>query len=111
MIVKLIRDLWAKVEKPGTEITYFSPGGIVHRLALVNKLHEEAAEIAAAPWDVSEYADLFNVALKLAELNGISENRIWAALRDKQLKKGGFHECAVYHADREGHLQTKAKYP
>lgn len=112
MIAKLIRDLWAKqIGGGGGEcgVIYVMPGGPEHRMALASKLFEEAGEVAGAPWDVKEYADLLEVALTLANLNNISETQIFEAMQAKRAKKGGFTEGAIYYADKEHHEWGRAK--
>lgn len=110
MKAKLIRDKWARIPKPGTNVVYVTPDGPEHRMALAAKLHEEAAEVGDAPWDVSEYADLLEVAVKLANLNGITLGDILQEQRRKRDERGGFDEGAIYYADKAGHAAAKRDF-
>jgi predicted house-cleaning noncanonical NTP pyrophosphatase (MazG superfamily) len=65
------------------------------QLALCLKLHEEAGEIADCPSDPSEYADMLEVMLELARLNGVNWSHIEKALVQKRKVLGGFRKGHV----------------
>lgn len=55
------------------------------------KLREEIEEIKGANYkDIMEYADLIQVALGLASLNGFKMDDVMKAMEDKYELKGGF---------------------
>lgn len=93
MKVKLIRDKLALIPKEGVAVIQLDDPA--HRIALVAKMHEEAAEIADKPTDVNEYADLFEAMVTLANKNGIQWEDIWEAATQKYLDRGGFEGGAA----------------
>ncbi len=93
MQAKLVRDqcgavLDGECQPVSTEAEY--------QMALVLKLHEEAQEIAGAPDDPEEYADLLEAMLALADLNSVSGDDILEALCVKRTTVGGFEDCQIW---------------
>ncbi len=68
-------------------------------MALLLKLHEEASEIADAATDASEYADVLEVLLELAKINGVRWAAIEQALLCKRERLGGFHMAQIWSED------------
>jgi len=87
--VKAIRDKRRK-PRPGHNDVVRRVDKDTFRALLAAKLHEEAAEINDAPFDVNEYADLKQVWMDLAALNGLTEAEIEAARIIKYAECGGF---------------------
>jgi predicted house-cleaning noncanonical NTP pyrophosphatase (MazG superfamily) len=112
MLAKLIRTKWANflAAEHGQAIVHVTPQGPEHRALLAGKLHEEAAEVNAAPWDVNEYGDLLEVLFQIAHYNGITEDQCYAAMLRKRTEKGGIGGGCIYVASREEHLANKARY-
>ena len=71
-------------------------------LTLVSKLHEETGEIAEKPHDVSEYADLLEVAYTLAAEYGISPEQIEQERLRKRAERGGYDRMRLIVEDRRG---------
>ncbi len=73
MKVKLIRD-----KLPAREGALVRPANSIagKQLALIAKIHEEAAEIAEDATNPEEYADLLTALLELARLNHVSWDSI-----------------------------------
>lgn len=65
------------------------------RMLLQAKLHEEASEIAEDPRDPAEYADLLEVLLELARVNGVPWQAIEHSLLEKRRQRGGFRRGMV----------------
>jgi predicted house-cleaning noncanonical NTP pyrophosphatase (MazG superfamily) len=60
------------------------------------KLREEIEEIKGADYkDIMEYADLIQVALGLASLNGFKMEDVMKAMEDKYELKGGFSNLVL----------------
>lgn len=91
MKVKLIRDRLGE-QRDDTRPANSREG---RHLALCLKLHEEAGEIAECAVDPAEYADLLQVMLDLAELNGVPWADIEAAFRTKRIERGGFRRGMI----------------
>lgn len=64
-------------------------------LGLALKLHEEVGEVCRAPQDVSEYADVLQVLMDFAELNGIAWETVLRACEDKLRTSGRFINPAL----------------
>ncbi len=96
MKVKLIRD-----DLPARDGAEIRPVNSVagKQLALLLKLHEEAAEIGDDATDPEEYADLLAALLELARLNGVAWDAIDKAFREKQRLKGGFRRGMIMTRD------------
>lgn len=92
--VKLVRDDINPTESEGRVQPANSRAGM--HILLVAKLHEEAAEIADAATDPEEYADLLEVMLRLARLNGVSWASIEEAMIDKRRRRGAFERGCVF---------------
>ncbi len=99
MKVKLVRDRTPEIPRPanatGTRKFRIARSRSEKTAHLCAKLHEEAAEVADAPGDVYEYADLLEVMLELAKMNGLSLRLIVKAMLSKRLKKGGFRKGLI----------------
>ena len=103
MIVKLVRDKdhkgWSG-EYDDSNARYSPVNSLPGKqLALTCKLHEEASEIARAPTDPAEYADLLEVMLELARLNGVPWSDIEKALLEKREARGAFRRGNIYIQD------------
>lgn len=62
----------------------------------VLKLREEIEEIKGSDYkDIMEYADLIQVALGLASLNGFKMEDVMKAMEDKYELKGGFSNLVL----------------
>jgi len=85
-INKLVRD---KVKALPGEVVRVLPLP-VHRAMLVNKIYEEASEIARTPYDLQEYADVLACLIDTATLNGIAFRDVMEAEVNKRILKGGF---------------------
>lgn len=96
MRVKLIRDDMV-VGQGGTTRPVNSLAG--KQLALVAKLHEEAAEIARDPTDAGEYGDLLEVMNELGRLNGVSFEDMLRAQAEKRAGRGGFEGGRMWLVD------------
>lgn len=60
------------------------------------KLREEIEEIKNSDYkDIMEYADLIQVALGLASLNGFKMDEVMKAMEDKYELKGGFSNLVL----------------
>ncbi len=91
---KLVRD---KVQPRDELETVQSANSAAGRhIALCLKLHEEAAEIASAPADPFEYADLLAVMIELARLHGLTPEHIFDAFKRKHEAKGGFRMARIW---------------
>jgi len=64
---------------------------------LCAKLHEESDEIARDATNPEEYADLLEVALALAALNGVTRAQILKARNAKLKERGNFSRGVVWH--------------
>lgn len=120
---KTIRDGMPKHEEVEdttvVELIHADPDTAKHRLAvmmLINKLHEEVGEIAEKPFDVSEYADVHQVLIDLAAMNGISQGEIEIARQRKFEERGGFSQLRTIirderadEAEKEARLQEMTK--
>ena len=93
MQVKLVRDHCGAAYNGECEAA--STDG-EYQMALLLKLHEEAQEIADAPDDPEEYADLLEVMLALANLNDVSGEAILEALVGKRRAVGGFEDGLIW---------------
>ena len=81
MKIKLVRD----------KLPFPMMGNVTLKRALLAlKLFEESAEIADDPSDPAEYADLLEVMLELARLNGVPWAAIERKLWEKRELKGAF---------------------
>ena len=92
MKVKLIRD-----KLPAREGALVRPANSIagKQLALIAKIHEEAAEIAEDATNPEEYADLLTALLELARLNHVSWDSIEMAFQEKLRVKGGFRRGMI----------------
>lgn len=91
MKVKLIRDKLGE-RRDDTRHANSVEG---RHLALCLKLHEEASEIAECAVDPDEYADLLEVMLELARLNGVSWASIERSFLRKREERGGFRRGMI----------------
>lgn len=91
---KLIRDrLPDEYERLGQVACYRSLSVDEHKIALIDKIAEEARELRASNSDIdikSEIADIQQVIDDLVELCNISPSDIEVCMKQKYLKKGGF---------------------
>jgi|694.fasta_scaffold48613_7 predicted house-cleaning noncanonical NTP pyrophosphatase (MazG superfamily) len=86
---KLIRDKLAFKINP-EELDYCNNKEELMELYAL-KLREEIEEIKSSDYkDIMEYADLIQVALGLASLNGIKKEDVMKAIEEKYELKGGF---------------------
>lgn len=91
---KLIRDKMAEFLKP-EEIYHCDNQNELMELYSM-KLKEEIEEIRNSNYkDINEYADLIQVALGLASLNGYSFDEVIKAMNDKFNVKGGFSNLVL----------------
>ncbi|HIC80865.1 MAG TPA: hypothetical protein EYP07_07855 [Kiloniellaceae bacterium] len=98
MKVKLIRD---KVLPRGTGVSVEVASRSTHIALLGAKLHEEAQEIVESHCrKAEEYADLLQVLVDLALLNGVPVREIEQARANKKAAKGGFLAGRVMVVDR-----------
>lgn len=89
--IKLIRDDYPIY--PTVEVMYV--GRPLLEFFLQAKLVEEAAEIADAPWDVEEYADLLQVFVSLLELRNFKFDHVVKVMEAKAKRLGTFSEGKV----------------
>jgi predicted house-cleaning noncanonical NTP pyrophosphatase (MazG superfamily) len=92
--IKLIRDTMV-LPPPYDKDESWRADEPLYRAALSLKLFEEAAEVAADPSDVDEYADLLDVLATMAEVNGIPWVDVLSAMYAKRGRRGGFTEGRV----------------
>jgi predicted house-cleaning noncanonical NTP pyrophosphatase (MazG superfamily) len=86
---KLIRDKMAFILNPEELDNCDNKEELMGLYTL--KLREEIEEIKGANYkDIMEYADLIQVALGLASLNGFKMDDVMKAMEDKYELKGGF---------------------
>ncbi len=92
--VKLIRD---KLEPHSPDIHLESVKHChwMYAALLVSKLHEEVAEVANKMDDPSEYADVLQALIKVAELNGLTWGSVLDARADKFRERGKFSSGKV----------------
>lgn len=83
---KLVRDKIKPLE--GEQVQTFT--GPVLSYLLINKLHEEVEEISRDPTDPLEYADVLELIMTLAEIQGVDWDRVISARSYKLSTKGGF---------------------
>ena len=60
------------------------------QVALLLKLHEEAEEISRGATNPEEYADLLEVLVELAAINGVEWTAVMRAVSEKHDRLGGF---------------------
>lgn len=64
-------------------------------MGLINKLHEEVGEVAKAPSDPYEYADVLEALEETARMCGVDWARVLEAKAEKLALKGGFRKGLV----------------
>ena len=88
---KLVRDripeIIAEQSKP-YEIAVVSEGD--YRALLLDKLQEEAAELATGDNLAEELADIYEVLDAIIAANGLSREEITTRQTEKRVKRGGF---------------------
>lgn len=94
MKAKLIRDKCPAVYDESAEVTACDSDS-EYQMALVLKMHEEIGEIAKAPNDAVEYADLLEAMLALASSQDVEGTDILQALIAKRLVLGGFEDGLI----------------
>ncbi len=102
MRVKLVRDHCAAVrEAPDRDDQTIGAANSLagKHMALLLKLHEEADEISRDAQNPVEYADLLEVMLELAKINGVAWDDIEVAMREKHRERGGFHQGMIWTCD------------
>lgn len=89
MRVKLVRDKVVTELKQGEELIPANtlPGKIA---LLLLKMHEEVQELAREPQDPQEYADVLEVLLEIARLQGVPWAAVEAAFEEKRKAVGAF---------------------
>lgn len=89
MKIKLIRDL---LEPKGTCIELRPVASAdEHTALLIAKLHEEIGEVMAGYCrDATEYADVLQALMDLAQLNGVAWKKIERECAHKHGVRGGF---------------------
>lgn len=106
MKVKLVRD---KLEaRHSLETIKAANSAAGKMMGLYLKLHEEAAEIADAPHNPEEYADLLQVIVELMHMNNISPTDVERIMHEKRADKGGLSRGRILvrhqtHASRVRH--------
>jgi predicted house-cleaning noncanonical NTP pyrophosphatase (MazG superfamily) len=91
---KLIRDKMAFHLNPDELNNCFDKEELMGLYAL--KLREEIEEIKSSDYkDIMEYADLIQVALGLASLNGFKMEDVMKAMEEKYELKGGFSNLVL----------------
>jgi predicted house-cleaning noncanonical NTP pyrophosphatase (MazG superfamily) len=91
---KLIRDKMAFILDPEELDNCDNKEELMGLYAL--KLREEIEEIKGSDYkDIMEYADLIQVALGLASLNGFKMEDVMKAMEDKYELKGGFSNLVL----------------
>lgn len=91
MKVKMVRDKCGTGERPdGRRYVTHQVLGPIRRLLLVQKMHEEVQEIAEAPTDPFEYADVLELLMELAASVDLSWDDVERARRSKRKERGGF---------------------
>lgn len=100
---KLVRDrIPALIECEGRRPRVRTVSGERLKQALADKLVEEHAEFIAAASTgerTAELADLIDVALAIAQLDGISEAQLMALIKQKRKTHGGFDQGFFYEGD------------
>jgi predicted house-cleaning noncanonical NTP pyrophosphatase (MazG superfamily) len=95
--VKLVRDNITARGPQEVVRKCNTPAGLLGLLCA--KLHEEAQEIADDPKNPEEYGDLYEVMLRIMDLNGVS----WSEVEDiriaKAKEKGSFDKGMVLIVD------------
>jgi len=87
---KLIRDKYV-TEIDSNRLTTLSTDSNVYRGFLLDKLYEEIEELADTDWrDVEEYADVYEVFMKIMEIHGVTQQQVIDAQVTKRILKGGF---------------------
>lgn len=102
MRAKLIRDDCEKVwtEPLRSNQTIQTVNSITGKhMALLLKLHEETDEISRDATNPTEYADLLEVMIELARINGVRWASIEKALLAKRAERGGFRLGKVWTED------------
>ncbi len=92
MLVKLIRDKLSVRDGDDVKPANSLQG---NHILLVAKLHEESQKIARDATNPEEYADLLQVMMDLAHLNGVPWDFVEAARLNKLEEKGGFSRGLV----------------
>ena len=116
MKAKLVRDRCRAVYDESAYVTACDSDSEYHQ-AMMLKMYEEVGEIALAPTDPEEYADLLEVMLAMAASQDVDGEDILQALISKRLAFGGFNdgmiwdgESDILHADHApSHSQIAAK--
>jgi predicted house-cleaning noncanonical NTP pyrophosphatase (MazG superfamily) len=91
---KLIRDKMSFHLNPDELNNCFDKEELMGLYAL--KLREEIEEIKSSDYkDIMEYADLIQVALGLASLNGFKMEDVMKAMEEKYELKGGFSNLVL----------------
>jgi predicted house-cleaning noncanonical NTP pyrophosphatase (MazG superfamily) len=91
---KLIRDKMAFILDPEELDNCDNKEELIELYVL--KLREEIEEIKGSDYkDIMEYADLIQVALGLASLNGFKMEDVMKAMEDKYELKGGFSNLVL----------------
>jgi len=96
MKAKLIRDKLGGHAGSVVRPVNSMPG---KQLALVSKLHEEAEEIAECATDPAEYADMIEVLIELARINGVSWEEIERTAIEKREERGGFRRGLIMYVE------------
>lgn len=69
-------------------------------LGMVAKLHEEVAEVVRAPLDAEEYADVLQVLMDFAQINGIPWNWVTSRRVAKKKRLGGYLPSRLWEKHR-----------
>jgi predicted house-cleaning noncanonical NTP pyrophosphatase (MazG superfamily) len=98
MRVKMIRDNMVFEQRDGERVQFVNslPG---KQALLLLKLHEEADEISRDATDPVEYADLIEVMMELARINGVSWSVVEEARQKKFEERGGFRRGRIWIKD------------
>lgn len=105
MMRKLVRDRVPDIiRKSGREPDVERVSGEWLRLALKDKLVEEACELRASEDVYEELADVLEVVDAIAEYWGIDRQKLENIKKEKLDRAGGFKEGYVLRDDGEKHL-------
>ncbi len=99
--VKLIRDT---KDKPRDEFEQVKPvnSRLGHSAFLVLKMYEEVGEVASAPTDLMEYADVLEALYSFGRLHGVNPEQMELARQTKLKTVGGFTRGLVFSRRENG---------